>query len=159
MDLGSGGPVLIPSLGLVVGAGKDGVLYVLDRTAMGKTRPADLPHPATNYAKLKSPPIFFTYFPPNLKPGPDDITTLNVLFAGRTHHLHGNPLYWDSPDHGPMLFCWGENENLRAWSVAPGRRRDLPGPRRGAGLGAVERSPRWHARRNAHVVGEWIKGA
>jgi hypothetical protein len=120
MDLGSGGPVLIPSLGLVVGAGKDGVLYVLDRTAMGKTRPADLPHPATNYAKLKSPPIFFTYFPPNLKPGPDDITTLNVLFAGRTHHLHGNPLYWDSPDHGPMLFCWGENENLRAWSVAPG---------------------------------------
>jgi hypothetical protein len=117
MDLGSGGPVVIPSLDLVLGAGKDGVLYVLDRTGMGKTRPADLKNPAANYAKLKSPPIFFTYFSPDLKPAPNDITTLNVLYAGRTHHLHANPLYWDSPDHGPMLFCWGENENLRAWSV------------------------------------------
>jgi len=119
MDLGSGGPVLIPALGLVVGAGKDGVLYVLDQHAMGKTQPGALDHPAANYALLKSPPIFFTYFPPQLNPAPDNIATLNVLFADRTHHLHGNPLYWDSPDLGPVLYCWGENGNLRAWSVHP----------------------------------------
>ena len=29
-DLGAAGPLLIPDMGLVVGAGKDGVLYVLD---------------------------------------------------------------------------------------------------------------------------------
>lgn len=119
MDLGSGGPVVLPSLGLVVGAGKDGVLYVLDRADMGQTQPADLQNPAVNYGKLKSSPIFFTYFPPTLNPAPRDITTLNVLYGGRTHHLHGSPIYWESPDLGPLLYCWGENENLRAWSVGP----------------------------------------
>jgi outer membrane protein assembly factor BamB len=118
LDLGSGGPVVIPSLGAVVGAGKDGILYVLNQHNMGKTQPGDFDQPAGNYAKLKSPPVFFTYFPPTLNPAPNDIATLNTLFAGRTHHLHGNPLFWDSPDLGPVLYCWGENENLRAWSVA-----------------------------------------
>jgi hypothetical protein len=117
MDLGSGGPVVIPSLGVVVGAGKDGILYVLNQHNMGKTQPGDFDQPAGNYAKLKAPPIFFTYFPPTLNPAPNDIATLNTLFAGRTHHLHGNPLFWDSPDLGPVLYCWGENENLRAWSL------------------------------------------
>ena len=117
MDLGSGGPVLIPSRGVVAGAGKDGILYMVDQATMGRTRPGDLDNPAANYAKLKMSPIFFTYFPPNLNPAPHDIKTVNVLFANVTHHLHGNPLFWDSPDRGPMLFCWGENGNLRAWSV------------------------------------------
>jgi hypothetical protein len=37
MDLGSGGPVLVDDLGLVLGAGKDGILYVLKKNVMGKT--------------------------------------------------------------------------------------------------------------------------
>jgi hypothetical protein len=117
MDLGSGGPVVLESLGLVIGAGKDGILYVLDQNNMGQTTPADLEHPAANYQKLKKQPIFFTYYPPELSPSPDDIASLNVLHGGRTHHLHGSPVFWESPDHGPMLFCWGENESLRAWTI------------------------------------------
>ena len=117
MDLGSGGPVLIPSLGLVVGAGKDGVLYCLNQASLGKTQPDDMNDPARNYAKLRSQPIFFTYYPPTLSPAPQDIKTLNVLYGNVTHHLHGSPTYWDSPDLGPMLYCWGENGNLRAWSI------------------------------------------
>ena len=119
MDLGSGGPVLLPSAGLVLGAGKDGILYVLDMNAMGQTTPAELANPAGNYAKLKSPPIFFTYYPgPALSPDPVNIQTLNLYWANRTHHHHGSPVLWDSPDLGPLLYCWGENGNLRAWSVA-----------------------------------------
>jgi outer membrane protein assembly factor BamB len=120
MDLGSGGPIVIDSQGVVVGAGKDGVLYVVNQNQMGKTQPTDLQNPAANYAKLKSPPLFFTYFPPNLNPAPHDIRTLNVFYANRTHHQHGNPLFWNSPDLGPMLFCWGENGNLRAWNINHG---------------------------------------
>ncbi len=120
MDLGSGGPVLIPSRGAVAGAGKDGILYMVDQANLGRTQPGDLDSPAGNYAKLKAPPIFFTYFPPGLNPAPQDIKTLNVLFADATHHLHGNPVFWDSPDRGAMLFCWGENGSLRAWSVDAG---------------------------------------
>src|SRR5262249_61110897 len=118
----SGGRFLIHSLGLVLGAGKDGVLYVLDPVNRGKTRPTGLGTPPPNHPWLKAPPIFFTYYPPELHPAPQDITTLNILHAGRTHHLHGSPLFWDSPDLGPLLYCWGENENLRAWSVPPNGR-------------------------------------
>jgi hypothetical protein len=123
MDLGSGGPVLILShrtiQGAVVGAGKDGILYIINQAQMGKTKPTDLQNPAANYAKLMAPPIFFTYYPPQLSPSPQNIQTLNLFYANMTHHLHGNPIYWDSPDRGPLLYCWGENGNLRAWSVAP----------------------------------------
>ena len=119
MDLGSGGPVLIEDLGFIVGAGKDGVLYVVKRGAMGKTRPADLDAPAGNYSKLAAPPIWFTLYPgPQVSAAPNDISSLNQHFFQRTHHQHAAPIYWRSSEHGPMLFCWGENGNLRAWSVA-----------------------------------------
>jgi hypothetical protein len=118
-DLGSGGPIILPDLALVIGAGKDGIVYCLDQKNFGKTSASDLAHPPTNYAKLKSPPIFFTYFPGfQVSPAPNHPMDLNFLFLdGKTHHLHGSPVYWHSPDHGPMLFCWGENESLRAWNV------------------------------------------
>jgi outer membrane protein assembly factor BamB len=118
-DLGSGGPVLIRSAGALVGAGKDGILYVVNAQSMGKTVPADLSEPAANYSKLKSPPIFFTYFPGFAEnPAPANIQSLNFNFAGRTHHQHASPVYWESPDLGPVLYCWGENGNLRAWTIA-----------------------------------------
>jgi hypothetical protein len=49
---------------------------------------------------------------------PDDISTLNRLFLQCTHHQHAAPIYWRSSEHGPMLFCWGENGNLRAWTIS-----------------------------------------
>src|SRR6478752_5130140 len=42
MDLASGGPVVVPSHNAVLGAGKDGVLYVVKLDDMGRTGPADL---------------------------------------------------------------------------------------------------------------------
>jgi hypothetical protein len=119
MDLGSAGVAYVPSLDLLLGAGKDGVLYAAKATNLGKTKPADL-EPAknqANYAKLAFPPIFFTYYPPDLDPAPPRIETLNVLWNQRTHHQHGAPVSFASPELGPMLFNWGENENGRAWQV------------------------------------------
>jgi len=118
-DLGSGGPIVLPDLGLVIGAGKDGIVYCLDQHNFGKTSPSDLANPHKNYGKLKSPPIFFTCFPGfQLSPEPPHPQDLNQLLPdGKTHHLHGAPVYFKSPDRGHMLFCWGENESLRAWNV------------------------------------------
>lgn len=119
MDLGSAGIVYVPKLKFIAGAGKDGVLYVAKAGNLGKTQPADLDPNAnqTNYAKLAIPPIFFTYFTTTLNPAPEKIETLNTLFAGKTHHQHGAPVSFDSPELGPMLFNWGENENARAWQL------------------------------------------
>ena len=117
-DLGSGGPNLIPSLGLVFGAGKDGILYVMAMNNMGKTKNTDFTNPADNYAKLKAPPIWYTFFPGFITAAPDKFTALNVLYGNVTHHLHGNSICYHSKLHGDMVFCWGENNNLRAWTVA-----------------------------------------
>ncbi|HTR38778.1 MAG TPA: hypothetical protein VMH80_22885 [Bryobacteraceae bacterium] len=117
-DLGSAAPLLPPGSQLLMGAGKDGILYVLDRQNLGK-KVADL-------SVLKQPPIFVTFnglglkpFPPNidfvLGGGPDP----GQGFPKKTHHLHASPAYWVGPN-GPRLFDWGENESLRSWSVDPG---------------------------------------
>jgi outer membrane protein assembly factor BamB len=107
-DLGSAGPLVPPGTNLVLGAGKDGVLYVLDRNNMGKA--------VGDFTKLKAPAIFFTWFP-----GFDVSPTGDLDFAVqpgmKTHHLHGSAVFWNSPDRGPMLFDWGENEFLRAWTL------------------------------------------
>jgi outer membrane protein assembly factor BamB len=119
MDLGSAGITYLASLDLLAGAGKDGILYAAKSSSLGRTMPGDLT-PANNqanYGKLAFRPIFFTYYPPDLDPAPTQIETLNTLFAGRTHHQHGAPIAFDSAQHGPMLFNWGENGNGRAWQV------------------------------------------
>jgi outer membrane protein assembly factor BamB len=108
-DLGSAGPVPIPGMNLVVGAGKDGVLYVLDKDAVHFGQGSD-------FSKLKQPPIFFTYFP-GFGIDASNVQNLDHLFTGKTHHLHGSPAFWVDPVRGPMLFVWGENECLRAWTL------------------------------------------
>lgn len=119
MDLGSAGITYVPSLDLLVGAGKDGILYAAHAANLGKTQPANLDPGANqaNYEKLAFRPIFFTYYPPELDPAPRDIETLNTLYANRTHHQHGAALSFDSPEFGPLLFNWGENGNGRAWQL------------------------------------------
>jgi hypothetical protein len=108
-DLGSGGPVVLSGLNLVLGAGKDGVLYVIDKDHMPN---------GNDFTKLKQPPRFFTYEPPNaLAIDASKVANLDKLYDGKTHHLHGSPAFWNDPARGPMLFVWGENESLRAWSI------------------------------------------
>jgi outer membrane protein assembly factor BamB len=108
-DLGSAGPLPIPGMSLVVGAGKDGVIYVLDKdtTLFGQ---------GSDFSRLKQPPIFFTYFP-GFGVDASVVHNLDKLFDGKTHHLHASPVFWTDPVRGPMLFVWGENECLRAWTI------------------------------------------
>ena len=108
-DLGSAGPILLPDLGLAVGAGKDGVLYILDQDTASFGQGSD-------FSKLKQPPFFFTYFA-GFGIDASQVQNLDHLFDGKTHHLHGSPAHWVSPAHGAMLFVWGENESLRAWTI------------------------------------------
>jgi len=113
-DLGSAGPVVITGLNLVVGAGKDGVLYVLDKDNFGKA--------VADFSKLKAPPVFFTYDPdPAIaafqQASPVGNLDFKPMLGMKTHHLHGSPIYWKSAAHGHMLFVWGENGALRAFSL------------------------------------------
>jgi outer membrane protein assembly factor BamB len=114
-DLGSAGPVLPPRSNLLLGAGKDGVLYVLDRDNLGKT--------VGDLTKLKAPPYFITF-----TPGASVPAYKNAVAAGnldfkpsvgvKTHHLHSSPVYWESSRDGALLFVWGENEALRSYGLS-----------------------------------------
>jgi outer membrane protein assembly factor BamB len=120
-DFGSAGPVLVPTIGAILASNKDGILYTANMHDLGKTMPADLDpsQTAKNYAKLKTSPIFYTYYPgPQPSPAPTSVQDLNFWSGNRTHHLHGTPVVWQSATHGLMHFCWGENGNLRAWVLS-----------------------------------------
>jgi outer membrane protein assembly factor BamB len=121
-DLGSAGPILPPGMNLILGAGKDGVLYVLDRNNMSRA--------VGDFTKLKTPPSFFTFDPDrsvqayrNARPEGD--LDFKPMLGVKTFHLHGSPVYWRSDKHGPMLFVWGENNALRAFSLDASGRTDL----------------------------------
>jgi hypothetical protein len=119
-DLSSAGPVLPTGTELLLGAGKDGLLYVLDRNNLGKQvgAPGNIPRV---FGALKTPPIYVTFNGSDIPTsGPEiDFPLGNPMrFPSKTHHLHGSPVYWDGAA-GPMLFVWGENESLRAWKIDP----------------------------------------
>jgi hypothetical protein len=111
-DLGSAAPVLPPDNNLILGGGKDGLLYILDRHNLGK-KVGDL-------SVCKSPPIFVTFDGVGL---PNTVPNIDFQLGqganpNKTHHLHGSPVYWHG-SAGPMVFTWGENESLRAWKLDP----------------------------------------
>ena len=113
-DLAAGGTVLPSGTNLLLGAGKDGVLYVFDRDHLGKA--------VNDPSKLKAPPVFFTFDPDrsiasykNASPTGD--LDFAPMLGVKTHHLHGTPVHWRSTKFGSMLFVWGENGTLRASSL------------------------------------------
>jgi hypothetical protein len=128
-DLGSGGPVLVDKYGILGGGGKDGIWYSVRASNMGKTMPSDFAHPAANYAKLLSPPIWFTYaaFKHNAQgqvigyedSAPSDSTNLDFTYDGITHHLHSTPTLFESDRYGTTVECMGENGNARMFRVNP----------------------------------------
>jgi hypothetical protein len=111
-DLGSAGPVLPPGTSLVLAVGKDGILYVLDRSHFGKV--------IGDLSVLKAPPIYVTYNGLGLPVSGDIDFPLGdpQHYPNKTHHCHGSPACWDGPD-GLRFFTWGENESLRAWKLDP----------------------------------------
>lgn len=115
-DLGAAGPVLPESTNLLVGAGKDGVLYIFNRNNLGrKAVDQDKTALADNKPLLNA--VFFTYFPGTFAINP--LENVNGFPDGKTHHLHGSPVAWSSDVNGTMLFVWGENAPLRAWALKP----------------------------------------
>ncbi len=113
-DLGAAGPILPPNTHLVVGAGKDGVLYIFDRGNLGN-KSVDQTKPALAENRPLLNAVFFTYFPGTFSLNP--LVSINGFADGKTHHLHGSPAAWVSAAHGTMLFVWGENAPLRAWAL------------------------------------------
>jgi VCBS repeat protein len=84
LDLGSSGPLLIPGTNLLVGGGKEGILYAVPISGMGHLQSSASPEQA---------------------------------WQATVHHIHGAPVFWQSPTLGPLLYLWGERSTLRAFQL------------------------------------------
>jgi len=120
-DLGAAGVFIIPDRGNLVGGGKDGILYNLNKDNLGKTTW----NPQFNL------PFVATYLPnaPNGAAGLPTTTTADPNWpivnrdrnlpsqtpTGKTYHIHGTPVYMERATSG-IVYIWGENERLKAYN-------------------------------------------
>lgn len=120
-DLGAAGVVLIPARGNLMGGGKDGILYNLNKDNLGK----DSWNPQFNL------PFVATYLPnaPNNAAGLPTTTVPNPNWpivnrdrnlpaqtpTGKSYHIHGTPVYLERAQSG-IVYVWGENERLKAYN-------------------------------------------
>lgn len=114
LDVGSGGPLLVPgNPARIVSGGKEGVLYVLNQSNMGKF----LASPDAPNCQNKNAIQQVAAFPP-------------VEHNGRTHHgnIHGSPVFWNGPDTG-RIYAWGENSRLKAYRFTGGKLQDVDNPK------------------------------
>lgn len=98
LDLGSSGPILTPDSNLLVGGGKEGVVYVLNPDALGKSGSPVQSFQATELCGT------FT-------------------FSG-CQQIH-YPAYW-AKSGGSLLYVWGNNDYLRAYRSVGDRFDTLP---------------------------------
>jgi hypothetical protein len=120
-DLGAAGIFIIPERGNLIGGGKDGILYNLDRNNLGKD----------SWVPQFNLPFVATYLPnaPNGAAGLPTTTPANPNWpivnrdrnlpgqtpTGKSHHIHGTPVYVETAKGG-IVFLWGENERLKAYN-------------------------------------------
>ena len=125
-DLGSGGPLLLLkgmtgfSKNIVAGAGKDGILYVVNADNMGCPKPEDFAPERIRehvYNKLLVPPYGFTFDGSGMDLAPLDVGDLQTFVGGYTVHQHSTPVAFMSPDHGLILYTNGENGPVRAFQL------------------------------------------
>jgi hypothetical protein len=126
-DFGAAGCMLLPNLGsggypntsYVVTGGKEGIIYVLDKSnGMG--------HETSGNTGMHQ--LF------------QAIQTTQC-----THHIHGTPVYWDSSTNGPMIYVWGENDigksfkfNGTTFTTTPFTETSVTSPTTGCGMpGAI----------------------
>jgi len=89
VDLGAGGPLLIPGTSLLLGGGKDGILRLVDSNNMGK-------------------------FNSGFNNDVQEWQALSGINAGGL--IMGGPVYWNSPTLGPVVYLWGAGQPMQAWS-------------------------------------------
>lgn len=89
-DLGSAGPMVLPSTKYIVGAGKLGWIYVINRDNLGKHRT-------------------------------DNDSQITQAFPAFNGHVHSSLIYWKSPNLGPMIYGWSEEDFLKGFRFVNGR--------------------------------------
>jgi len=89
-DLGVQNALLIPNTNLLVGGGKEGVMYVLDRNNLGHFR-------SGNNGQI--------------------VQSFQGSSAAR---MNGAPVFWNSPSYGPAIYVWPAGDPLKVFRLVGG---------------------------------------
>ncbi len=127
-DLGAAGVVLVPERGNLIGGGKDGIVYNLNKDNLGKN----------TWDPQFNLPFVASYLPnqPNGDAGLPTTAPTNPNWpivnrdrnlpaqtpTRKSHHIHGTPVYMERATTA-ILFLWGENERLKAYNMNLATRR------------------------------------
>ena len=128
-DLGSAGPLFISGSSVLVGGGKEGILYALrpealHHTHVGESGPevAAAPCRKTDPTPKASGPGYWSIqaSPPwEHHRGVDFLGTIESSMIGHAyHHIHGSPALWrvgDPSDERLLLYLSAERDYLRAY--------------------------------------------
>jgi hypothetical protein len=105
MDLGSASPVFLPG-NLILGGGKFGAFYLMDRSNLGKFQPGAPLHPP-------------------VQPGCNETNLVLQRVNATSGHIHGAPVFWEGPN-GDWIYVMGEGDNLKAFPFQNHRLKTSP---------------------------------
>ena len=114
LDLGSAGPMLVPDTPpRIISGGKEGILYVLSLTDMGKFAASPTAPNCQNPNAVQQ----VNAFPP-------------VFHNGQKHwgNIHGSPVFWKEPETA-WVYVWGENSRLEAFNFEGGLLKNVDNPK------------------------------
>jgi len=100
VDLGSGAPLLLPSSNEIVAVGKEGRIYVVSRSKMGKF--VSIQNPCNNQNQTNIDKVLQEFPPQTIKGGE-----------------YGTPVYWNSST-GQYVFMGGANDHVKAYQITNG---------------------------------------
>ena len=106
VDLGSGAPLLLPSSNEIVAVGKEGRIYVVSRSKMGKF--VSIQNPCNNQNQTNIDHVLQEFPPQTIKGGE-----------------YGTPVYWNSTS-GQYVYMGGSNDHLKAYQITNGRLSSSP---------------------------------
>ena len=142
-DLGAAGVFLIPERGNLIGGGKDGIIYNLNKDNLGKNTLESPLQSALrrdlSAQRAERPGGARRRRPRPIRTGRSSIaiaTSPAQTPTGKSHHIHGTPVYMEHATGG-ILYVWGENERLKAYNYdfATKRITGFRAPRTQRGLG------------------------
>ena len=86
-DLGSSGLMSIPGTSLLAGGGKEGKLYLLNTAGLG--------HEQSGNGQI--------------------VQVMQASPTAGRNEIKSGLAYWNSPNHGPLVYLWADGDNLRAF--------------------------------------------
>jgi hypothetical protein len=98
MDLGSGGTLLVPGQDVILGGGKPGKMFVLDRALQQRQ------------ASIQA---FVNVWDTDPKDGPPYLKSMDIA-----PNIHGTPVYWETSDpRRSYVYAWGEKDRLKGFPL------------------------------------------